>query len=357
MVRKGFKNTEIGEIPEDWEVKELGEVLKFGSGRDYKHLKSGEIPVYGTGGLMTSVDEFLFNGESVGIGRKGTIDKPVYLNGKFWTVDTLFYTHSFTNTIPKFIYYQFLQIPWREYNEASGVPSLNKNNLERIKIPLPPLPEQKAIAEALSDTDAWIENLEQLIAKKRLIKQGAMQQLLTPKEDWQVKKLGDCLSYIQPTKYLVKSTAYHQNNEIPVLTAGKTFILGYTNEVDGIFDSLPTIIFDDFTTASKFVNFPFKAKSSAMKMLITKSENYSLRFLYETLQALDFPKGDHKRHWIGEFQKLEIRIPSLSEQTRIATILSDMDTELESLENTLGKARQIKQGMMQELLTGRVRLV
>src|SRR5690606_13468574 len=80
---------------------------------------------------------------------------------------------------------------WKEYNEASGVPSLNKNTLSNIQIPLPPLPEREAIAEALSDADAWIESLEQLIAKKRLIKQGAMQELLTPKEDWEVKKLGE----------------------------------------------------------------------------------------------------------------------------------------------------------------------
>lgn len=351
-----MKQTEIGLIPEDWEVTELGEVLTFGSGRDYKHLKSGEIPVYGTGGIMTFVNDFLYQGESVGIGRKGTIDKPVYLTGKFWTVDTLFYTHNFKDILPKYTFYQFGRIPWREYNEASGVPSLNKNTLSNIQIPLPPLAEQEAIATALSDADAWIESLEQLIAKKRLIKQGAMQTLLTPKEDWEVKKLGDCLNYIQPTPYLVKSTEYNPNNDIPVLTAGKTFILGYTDEYFGVFDKLPTIIFDDFTTASKYVNFPFKAKSSAMKMLVLKNDFNNLKFLYEIMQVLRFQVGDHKRHWIGEFQNLEIKVPPLSEQERIARILSDMDAELEALEQQLAKARQIKQGMMQELLTGRIRL-
>ncbi|MEL6142864.1 MAG: restriction endonuclease subunit S, partial [Bacteroidota bacterium] len=91
-----FKD-ENGEAFPDWEEKKLGEVLSFGSGKDYKHLNEGDIPVFGTGGLMTHVDEYLHNGESVGIGRKGTIDKPVFLSGKFWTVDTLFYTHSFVN--------------------------------------------------------------------------------------------------------------------------------------------------------------------------------------------------------------------------------------------------------------------
>src|SRR5690606_24957479 len=241
--------------------------------------------------------------------------------------------------------------------------------VDKMPIVLPPLPEQEAIAEALSDADAWIESLEQLIAKKRLIKQGAMQELLTPPspssgnadgealEPWEVKKLGDCLSYIQPTPYLVKSTEYNPNNDIPVLTAGKTFILGYTDENFGVFEKLPTIIFDDFTTASKYVNFRFKAKSSAMKMLVLKDNSNNLKFLFEIMQVLRFQVGDHKRHWIGEFQNLDIKVPSLSEQTRIATILSDMDAELEALEQKLSKARQIKQGMMQELLTGRIRLI
>jgi type I restriction enzyme S subunit len=163
----------------DWEVKKLGEILEFGSGRDYKHMKQGDIPVYGTGGIMTYVDDFLYNGDSVGIGRKGTIDKPVFLTNKFWTVDTLFYTHSFHYVTAKYIYYQFLQIPWKEYNEASGVPSLNKNTLEQIEIKIPSFSEQNRIASILSDMEAELESLEQKLEKAKMIKQGMMQELLT----------------------------------------------------------------------------------------------------------------------------------------------------------------------------------
>jgi len=164
---------------EDWEVKKLGEVLDFGNGKDYKHLSSGDIPVYGTGGIMTYVNESLYEGDSVGIGRKGTIDKPVFLQNKFWTVDTLFFTHTFRNVSPKYIFYQFLLIPWKEYNEASGVPSLNKKTLEQIKIKIPSLTEQTRIATILSDMDSEIESLENQLAKARQIKQGMMQELLT----------------------------------------------------------------------------------------------------------------------------------------------------------------------------------
>ncbi|MDQ7084001.1 MAG: restriction endonuclease subunit S [Sulfurovum sp.] len=110
----------------EWDKKQINEILTIGSGRDYKKLSDGNIPVYGTGGYMLSVNNYLYDGESVCIGRKGTIDKPVFLKGKFWTVDTLFYTHSFKENIPKFIYSLFQKINWYKYNEASGVPSLSK---------------------------------------------------------------------------------------------------------------------------------------------------------------------------------------------------------------------------------------
>lgn len=191
-----------------------------------------------------------------------------------------------------------------------------------------------------------------------MIKQGAMQQLLQPKAGWEVKKLADFLDYEQPTEYLVSDTDYNDNNQTPVLTAGKTFILGYTNEEFGIFKKLPVIIFDDFTTAIKYVDFPFKAKSSAMKMLIPKNEKVNLRFVYEIMLQIKYQVSDHKRHWIGEFSKLEILVPQTAEeQNRIATILSDMDAEIAALETKLEKYRKVKMGMMQNLLTGKIRLI
>jgi type I restriction enzyme S subunit len=164
----------------EWVEYQFSEILTFGSGMDYKHLEKGDIPVYGTGGIMTHVKGFLYDGESVGIGRKGTIDQPVFLKGKFWTVDTLFYTHSFQNCIPLFIYYLFLMIPWKEYNEASGVPSLNKNTLGKIKVVIPKaIEEQHAIAQVLSTIEDDIKQLEKRRNKIAKIKQGMMQELLT----------------------------------------------------------------------------------------------------------------------------------------------------------------------------------
>ena len=178
----GYKMTELGMIPTDWEVKNVGKLLKIGHGRDYKNLKSGNVPVYGTGGYMTSVNDYLYDGETVCIGRKGTIDKPFYHTGKIWTVDTLFYTYGFNGCIPKFIYYAFCLVDWLAMNEASGVPSLTSKNIEDVLLRIPMSKgEQTAIANVLSDMDTEISALETKLAKYRTLKTGMMQQLLTGK--------------------------------------------------------------------------------------------------------------------------------------------------------------------------------
>ena len=165
----------------EWEEVELGSILSIGSGKDYKHLSIGNIPVYGSGGHMLNVSDYLYDGESVCIGRKGTIDKPMFLAGKFWTVDTLYYTHSFINSLPQFIFQYFLTLKWRTYSEASGVPSLSKSIIEKLKITLPPLPEQQKIATVLVNADKEIDLLEKQLADLKKEKKALMQQLLTGK--------------------------------------------------------------------------------------------------------------------------------------------------------------------------------
>ncbi len=161
----------------EWEEKSFEELFEIGNGRDYKHLESGNIPVYGSGGYMLSVNEFLYDGESVCIGRKGTIDKPMFLNGKFWTVDTLFYTHSFKECLPKYIFYVFQNINWRNHNEAGGVPSLSKTNIYKIKIHIPKPKEQEKIADTLSSIDDLMNAQNQKIEALQFHKKGLLQGL------------------------------------------------------------------------------------------------------------------------------------------------------------------------------------
>lgn len=269
----------------------------------------------------------------------------------------------------KYLYYIFTSKIFDDFlnrlTAGSTINHLYQKDFVHFSFKAPKIKEQKAIAKALSDTDELISSLEKLISKKEAIKQGTMQQLLTGKKrldgfsgEWKEKRLGDFLDYEQPTNYLVSSTKYTENGEVPVLTAGKTFILGYTREENGIFTNLPTIIFDDFTTASKYVDFPFKAKSSAMKMLVPQNDKVNMRFMYEIMSQIQYQVGDHKRHWIGEFTNLEILVPPTSEeQNAISQILLDMDNEIESLKSKLSKTKAIKDGMMSELLTGKTRLV
>lgn len=167
---------------EEWKGYKLKSLCEIGNGKDYKHLGSGNIPLYGSGGYMTSVDDFLYDGESVCIGRKGTIDKPIFLTGKFWTVDTLFYTHSFHNCLPKFLYLIFQQINWYKYNEAGGVPSLSKTTIGEINVFVPvgkkgELKEQQKIADCLFSLDELIEATSRKVEILKEHKKGLMQQL------------------------------------------------------------------------------------------------------------------------------------------------------------------------------------
>lgn len=151
------------------------------------------------------------------------------------------------------------------------------------------------------------------------------------------KTLGEVCDYEQPTNYLVESNNYNDNFPTPVLTAGKTFILGYTDETNGIYKASekPVIIFDDFTTANKWVDFDFKAKSSAMKMITSKDESKTLsRYVYYWINTLPsgLVEGNHKRQWISNYSKLLIPIPSLSVQAEIVRILDTFTTHTAELQ-------------------------
>ena len=160
-----------------WATYCIGDVLTIGNGKDYKHLKKGNIPVYGTGGYMLSVDNYLHEGESVCIGRKGTIDMPMFLTGKFWTVDTLFYTYNFRNIFPKFCYYLFTMINWQRYSEASGVPSLSKATIEKIKVSVPGLNEQEHICSILDSINNKIDIERAILAKLKVQKSYLLRQM------------------------------------------------------------------------------------------------------------------------------------------------------------------------------------
>ena len=146
-------------------------------------------------------------------------------------------------------------------------------------------------------------------------------------DNWAVCRLEDIVDYEQPNKYIVSSTNYSDEYKTPVLTAGKTFILGYTNETENIYDKLPVIIFDDFTTSSKVVDFKFKVKSSAMKILTVK-QGIELDYVAAFMQVTRLLGDSHKRMWISEYSKLEIPIPPIEEQIRIVKKIKALNSVL-----------------------------
>ena len=165
----------------EWCAKRLGDLLKVRHGKSQHDVvvRDGAYPILATGGEIGRTNTFLYDKPSVLIGRKGTIDKPQFQDAPFWTVDTLFYTELSDAACPRFMYYKFLMIDWRSFNEASGVPSLNASTIENIEISVPNRSEQTAIAAVLSDIDAEIAALDARRDKTHALKQGMMQELLT----------------------------------------------------------------------------------------------------------------------------------------------------------------------------------
>lgn len=171
-------------------------------------------------------------------------------------------------------------------------------------------------------------------------------------------ELGDLLEYEQPTAYIVESTDYSDSYSVPVLTAGKSFILGYTNEMDGVFDKTPVIIFDDFTTATQYVNFPFKVKSSAMKILHINKDLVLPKYIYYRIQIIQFDHSTHKRYWIQQYSKIRVSIPPIPEQERIVArieeLFSQLDAGVETLKKTKAQLAVYRQAVLKEAFEGRL---
>lgn len=169
-------------------------------------------------------------------------------------------------------------------------------------------------------------------------------------------ELGELLPYEQPADYIVESTDYDDSYKTPVLTAGKSFIIGYTNETKGIYTKLPVIIFDDFTTSSKYVDFPFKVKSSAMKILSVNSEIADLKYLFYKMQTIQFDSANHKRYWISEYSKIKLDLPTLTEQQRIVnrieTMFAKLDEAKEKAKSVLDSFETRKAAILHKAFNG-----
>jgi type I restriction enzyme S subunit len=356
---KKIPSLRFSEFKGNWNNRKIKEILSIGSGRDYKNLGVGEVPVFGTGGLMTKVDSYLNDGETVCIGRKGTIDKPMYFKGKIWTVDTLFFTHSFKESDPKFVYYLFQRVNWKQHNEAGGVPSLSKSTIEQISLSLPPLPEQQKMASFLSAVD---EKIQQLSRKKELLEQykkGVMQQLFSGKlrfrdkngehfVDWEEKKLGD-LAKITTGK--LDANAMVQDGEYRFYTCAKDYF-----RIDKYaFDTEALLISGNGANVG-YIHY-YKGKFNAYQrtyVLDRIKENiiylkfYLDNFLYERIHT-EKKEGNTPYIVMSTLSEMEILLPSLPEQQKIANFLSSIDTKIESTNQHINQTQSFKKGLLQQL--------
>ncbi len=346
--------------PKGVEFRKLGEVCDFQKGKSItkKAVTFGKVPVI-SGGRQPAYyhNEANRSGETIAISSSGVYagyvsywDIPVFL------ADSFSVSPKQKTLMPKYLFHYLTtqQDAIHATKSTGGIPHVYSKDLQNFLIPIPPLEIQQEIVKIL---DAFTElntelNTELKARKKQYeyyqnmlldfndinlnhkdAKMSAktypkrlqtLLQTLAPK-GVEFRKLGEVLEYDQPNKYCVTSKEFDKSYPTPVLTAGKTFILGYTNEKDNIYQaskSSPVIIFDDFTTATQWVDFPFKVKSSAMKILLPKNPTINIRFIFFYMQTIPYNiSGEHTRQWISRYSQITIPIPPLEIQQEIVKIL------------------------------------
>ena len=362
----------------NWQTKKLGELLTIRHGRNQREVESadGEYPILGTGGEMGRATKYLYDKPSVLIGRKGTIDKPRYMDTPFWTVDTLFYSEIKSENVPKFLYYVFNTIDWKRYNEASGVPSLSASTISTIKVNIPEKREQQRIVGVLEVWDEYIEKLEQKIALKEQLKKGLMQQLLTGKrrlpgfsEEWRTYKLGDFLQEpiykretnpkdIELLTVRLHTKGVQASGKFPFATEkGRPYYRRYQGEILVGRQNFHNGGVGEVTEETNGL-----IASNAISSYLPKV-NADLDFILFALQRGDF----YKRigHIIGgtgqkeispsEFKKLKITMPELEEQKAIASVIKKSNEDLHTLYEYAKYINQQKKYLLRNLITGTIR--
>ena len=331
------------EFSGEWKSCYIKDILSIGNGRDYKHLSKGNIPVFGTGGYMTSVNDYLHDGETTFIGRKGTINKPFYYNGKFWTVDTLFYTHSFIDTIPRFIYCLFQTINWLRYNEASGVPSLSKDTIEKIKVCIPNLEEQAKIATLLRLIDERIITQNKIIEDLKLLKSAIVDKLTTPQKEWKSTKIGNVLSIGSGRDY-----KHLEDGNIPVYGTR-----GYMLSVDSYLYDGESVCIGRKGTINKPIFLKGKFWTVDTLFYTHTFRSITPRFCYYLFTTIDWLKYNEASGVPSlskvTIENISISIPDLVTQKQLCAVLDSMTDKLDIEQKLLDAYHAQKQYLLQQI--------
>ncbi len=400
-IRPGYKQTEVGVIPEDWEIDYLESLFDISAGGDLdkEHFSPNQddkyrYPIYANAlsddGLYGYSEIFNYGPEKITVTARGDVGTAVYRATSFNAIGRLLVLSPKKQLNLKFLS-EYLNNYVEFALESTGVPQLTAPQISKYQVAFPPTKaEQEAIAEALSDADALIASLERLIAKKRQLKQGAMQELLTGKkrlpgfevkhgykhtvvglipEDWDIKFLPEVCRFRggkAHEQYISNFGMYVCVNSKFISSEGSVrkfatanFCSAKRNDILMVMSDLP----NGKALAKAFLADKDNYYAVNQRVCALTAYQDSAAFLFYVLNRnpyfLKFDDGVNQTHLLNRvFEKCPIALPpTVDEQTAIAAILSDMDADIAALEQQLAKARGIKQGMMQELLTGRVRLV
>lgn len=401
----GYKASELGMIPQDWEIRRIGDFAPLQRGFDLPNseIQSGDYPVVYSNGIGNYHNCYTVKSPCIATGRSGTLGKVHYVEQDCWVHNTSLWVTKFDNCEPKFIYFLFQKIGFERFASGSGVPTLNRNDAHEFKIALPKsTAEQTAIATALSDTDALISSLQTLIVKKQAIKLSAMQNLLSGKirlpefakrpdgspkttrqtelgcvpEDWEVvelEKVAEIKSggtpstnrsefwnghilWCTPTDITSLSGKYLSD------TNRKITEMGLNNSAAEL---LPTgsVLMTSRATIGEcaIAKRPMTTNQGFKNFICNRTVNNEFLYYLLSSQKDKFIELCNGSTFLEisttQVRKFKITIPkSTTEQTSIAQLLSDMDAEIEALEGRLKKTQSLKQGMMQALLSGKIRL-
>jgi len=403
MTKQGYKQTEVGLIPEDWSVEPIGDLASISTGGSdtQDRIDDGAYPFFVRSQTIERINQFSFDGEAILTSGDGVGVGKIfhYVNCKFDYHQRVYNIHNYRNDVAgKYLFFQFSTNFFERVmamTAKSSVDSVRREMIADMQIPIPPtLTEQKAIATALSDVDALIASLEQTITKKKAIKQGAMQQLLTPPHkggkrlpgfsgEWVEKTLGKVANY-QNGKAL--ESYFNSSDGYKVVSIGNYSESGiYVNNNNFISKTLKSeigkfilnegelaMLLNDKTSIGTIIgrvlyidkNEEYVFNQRTMRLSL--NEGYNSRFLFHLINCnivhqqifLKAKPGTQIYINTADVLDLVLALPSsLEEQKAIAQILSDMDAEITQLETKKEKYQAIKQGMMQELLTGKTRLV
>lgn len=374
----------------DWQITELGRVATFQRGFDLptRLRNAGSVPIVSSAGTTDTHSSAKVQPPGVVTGRYGTIGELFFLQEAFWPLNTTLYVRDFHGNDPKFIFYLLHRFDFKSFSGKSGVPGVNRNELHRelVRIPTDPA-EQRTIAGVLSDVDGLIGALDGLIAKKRDLKQAAMQQLLTGRTrlpgfsgGWRTRPLGEVVSRCTSGATPRRARPEYYKGSIPWITSGE---LNYNVIMDtaekltplGVQDTnlslIPAGTFLMAITGLEaegtrgscgIVGRPSTTNQSCMAVFPTSELVTGYLYHYYVLRgtslALQYCQGTKQQSYTAKLvQQLPIDLPpTTDEQVAIAQVLSDMDAEIAALESRRDKTRLLKQGMMQQLLTGAIRL-